>query len=166
MKFASKLILCMLTCPSKLHDCAHVRVFLSVWFSVQHVELVVSQQLQNQQEFPHRLKSYGILYDKFANSIQHLRLIKIAYLCTLSIHIQIQYLYRYYLISFLIAIGLAITLYVFAYVNSFLPLHQTYLCLNMLLGDTLPQVKLALNVAHVSGPVNLYFNFQALILIS
>jgi len=121
-----------------------VRVFLSVWFSVQHVELVVSQQLQNQQEFPHRLKSYGILYDKFANSIQHLRLIKIAYLCTLSIHIQIQYLYRYYLISFPIAIGLAMTLYVFAYVNSFLPLHQTYLCLNMLLGDTLPQVKLAL----------------------
>lgn len=121
-----------------------MRVFLSVWFSVQHVELVVSQQLQNQQEFLHRLKSYGILYDKFANSIQHLRLIKIAYLCTLSIHIQIQYLYRYYLISFLIAIGLAITLYVFAYVNSFLPLHQTYLCLNMLLGDTLPQVKLAL----------------------
>ena len=95
-------------------------------------------------KFLHRLESYGILYDKFANSIQHLRLIKIAYLCTLSIHIQIQYLYRYYLISFLIAIGLAITLYVFAYVNSFLPLHQTYLCLNMLLGDTLPQVKLAL----------------------
>jgi hypothetical protein len=49
MKFAAKLISCMLTCPWKLHDCAHVRVFLSVWFSVQHVELVVSQQLQNQQ---------------------------------------------------------------------------------------------------------------------